>query len=53
VPSVRDDIPTPAFKSVANTKNYGNEPTAWQLLAPPKFVDLGVQQEDLLVLQER
>eukprot|EP00775_Hariotina_reticulata_P010987 gene10987-11142_t len=36
VPSVRDDIPTPASKSVANTKNYGNEPSAWQLLAPPK-----------------
>jgi hypothetical protein len=50
VPSVRNDIPLPPTRSVASTKNYGNEPSAGQLLAPPKCVDLGVKEEHLLEL---
>lgn len=53
MPSVRSDIPAPATRSVANTKNYGNEPTAGQLLTPPKCVDLGVKEEHLLALRSR
>ncbi|KAF6255181.1 hypothetical protein COO60DRAFT_241792 [Scenedesmus sp. NREL 46B-D3] len=51
VPSVRNDIPLPPTRSVASTKNYGNEPSAGQLLAPPKCVDLGVKEEHLLELR--
>ncbi|WIA10245.1 hypothetical protein OEZ85_010445 [Tetradesmus obliquus] len=51
VPSVRNDIPLPPSRSVASTKNYGNEPSAGQLLAPPKCVDLGVKEEHLLQLR--
>eukprot|EP00878_Enallax_costatus_P037930 GHUV01043033.1.p1 GENE.GHUV01043033.1~~GHUV01043033.1.p1 ORF type:complete len:345 (+),score=106.36 GHUV01043033.1:181-1215(+) len=53
VPSVRSDIPAPTTRSVANTKNYGNEPTAGQLLTPPKCVDLGVKEEHFLALRSR
>lgn len=38
---------------MANTKNYGNEPSARQLLTPPKCVDLGVKEEHLLALISR
>lgn len=38
---------------MADTQNYGNEPTAGQLLAPPKCVDLGVKEEHLLQLRSR
>ncbi|KAF8069463.1 hypothetical protein HT031_001579 [Scenedesmus sp. PABB004] len=48
VPSVRVDRPMPARPSVANTQNYGGEPCAAQLLAPPPCVDLGVKAEHLL-----
>lgn len=50
VPSVRTDIPLPSSKSVANTRNYGNEPDAMQLLRPPKSVERGVYAEDYLKL---
>jgi hypothetical protein len=50
---VRNDIPLPPTRSVASTKNYGNEPSAGQLLAPPKCVDLGVKEEHLLQLRSR
>ena len=48
LPSVRTNVPLPATRSVANTHNYGNEPTAYQLLTPPKCVDMGVKEEHLL-----
>lgn len=53
IPSVRTDVPLPAKPSVANTMNYGNEPSAVQLLAPPKSADLGVKEEHLLALRNR
>lgn len=53
LPSVRVDIPEPLTRSVANTQNFGNEPTALQLLLPPKCVDLGVRQEHLLQPRSR
>jgi hypothetical protein len=53
LPSVRTDVPLPATRSVANTHNYGNEPTAGQLLTPPKCVDLGVKEEHLLQLRSK
>lgn len=53
LPSVRTDVPLPATRSVANTHNFGNEPTAYQLLTPPKCVDLGVKEEHLLQPRSR
>lgn len=53
LPSVRTDVPLPVARSVANTHNYGNEPTAYQLLTPPKCVDLGVKEEHLLQPRSR
>jgi hypothetical protein len=53
LPSVRTDVPLPATRSVANTHNFGNEPTAYQLLTPPKCVDLGVKEEHLLQPRRR
>lgn len=48
LPSVRNDVHLPASPSVANTQNYGNEPTAYQLLTPPKCIEVGVKEEHLL-----
>lgn len=53
LPSVRNDVPLPAARSVANTHNYGNEPTAYQLLTPPTCVTLGVKEEHLLQPRSR
>lgn len=53
LPSVRVDVPQPANRSVANTHNYGNEPTAGQLLTPPRCVELGVKEEHLLQPRSR
>jgi hypothetical protein len=50
---VRNDVPLPAQPSVANTHNYGNEPSAAQLLTPPSCVDLGVQEAHLLQRRTR
>lgn len=51
IPGVRLDIPAPANPSVANTMNYGNEPSVQQLLAAPACAELGVTAEDLLKLR--
>ncbi len=42
VPTVRTDIPARVASSVSDTQNYGNGPTAGELLNPCRFVDIGV-----------
>mmetsp|Transcript_60442 Transcript_60442/g.143653 ORF Transcript_60442/g.143653 Transcript_60442/m.143653 type:complete len:430 (-) Transcript_60442:389-1678(-) len=49
IPAVRSDIMPPKFPSVADAKNYGNEPGARPLLYPQQFANHGVYEEDFLV----
>jgi hypothetical protein len=49
VPAVRSDIRPPKLPSVADAKNYGNEPGAKALLYPQTFASRGVYEEDFLV----
>jgi hypothetical protein len=49
VPNVRSDIRPPRMPSVADAKNYGNEPGAKALLYPQPFATRGVYEEDFLV----
>ena len=49
VPNVRSDIRPPKMPSVADAKNYGNEPGAKSLLYPQPFATRGVYEEDFLV----
>ena len=53
VPSIRNDIPSPNLKSVADHQNYGDEAGAETLLYPPRFADEGVTQADFLVSQKK
>eukprot|EP00955_Chlamydomonas_euryale_P063651 358731-Chlamydomonas_euryale.AAC.10 len=53
VPSIRTDVPKPRVAGVANTRNYGNEPDALQLLRPPKSVELGVGEEAYMAMRSR
>jgi len=48
VPCVRSDIKPPKLASVADSKNYGNEPGAKPLLYPQPFAVRGVYEEDFL-----
>jgi hypothetical protein len=48
VPSIRDDIAEPRKRSVADSQNYGNEPSAKELLYPAPFADRGVNETDFL-----
>mmetsp|Transcript_27861 Transcript_27861/g.63019 ORF Transcript_27861/g.63019 Transcript_27861/m.63019 type:complete len:431 (-) Transcript_27861:504-1796(-) len=48
VPNVRNDIKPPKFQSVADSKNYGNEPGAKALLYPQPYATRGVYEEDFL-----
>lgn len=46
MPSLRSDIKAPAFRSVADTNNYGDESDAMGLLYPSKFAYDGVDITD-------
>jgi hypothetical protein len=48
VPCIRQDIIPPRNPSVADSKNYGNEPGAKALLYPQPFSQRGVYEEDFL-----
>jgi hypothetical protein len=52
-PSVRTDVPAPKIRSIASTKNYGNDPNMSQLLRPPRSVERGVFAEDFLQVYDR
>ena len=46
VPTVRRDIPSKSFKSVADYQNYGDEPEAIDILFPSNYNELGVNEND-------
>mmetsp|Transcript_15089 Transcript_15089/g.29741 ORF Transcript_15089/g.29741 Transcript_15089/m.29741 type:complete len:435 (+) Transcript_15089:95-1399(+) len=48
VPCVRSDIAPPKRSSVADSKNYGNEPGVKALIYPQTFAQRGVYEEDFL-----
>ena len=48
VPGVRSDIRPPKMPSVADAKNYGNEPGAKAVIFPQPFATIGVYEEDFL-----
>jgi len=45
-PSMRDDIAPPKKRSVADTRNFGTDAGAKNLIAPTQFVALGVSETD-------
>merc|ERR1712070_526744 len=53
VPSIRDDVPAPTLKSVADHQNYGDESNAGALLYPPRFSDQGITQVDFLLARSQ
>eukprot|EP00826_Nyctotherus_ovalis_P056671 TRINITY_DN769_c0_g3_i2.p1 TRINITY_DN769_c0_g3~~TRINITY_DN769_c0_g3_i2.p1 ORF type:complete len:355 (-),score=127.26 TRINITY_DN769_c0_g3_i2:138-1202(-) len=46
VPTIRNDIPKKARKSVADPQNYGDEPEAVKLLFPSSYLEFGITEED-------
>lgn len=45
-PSMRDDIPEPKKRSVADMRNFGTDAGAGNLIAPTQFVAVGVSETD-------
>lgn len=45
-PSMRDDIPAPKKRSVADTRNFGQDAGAKNLIAPTQYVAIGVSEVD-------
>ena len=46
LPTIRNDIPYKAFRSVANYQNFGDEPEAVDLLFPSSFNEVGVNESE-------
>jgi EF-hand domain-containing family member B len=46
LPTIRNDIPYKAFRSVANYQNFGDEPEAVDLLFPSSFNEVGVNEQE-------
>lgn len=53
VPSIRDDIPKPKQLGVANRFNYGNEPTAVELLFPHGYTHYGLDDNEVCIKRNR
>eukprot|EP00736_Rhodelphis_marinus_P004756 Rmarinus@m.8557 len=53
VPTVRLDIQAPDQRSVADTQNYGDEPSAQSLLYPSLLMKAGITTADLVILRPR
>ena len=53
VPTIRKDIPTKEFRSVADYQNYGDEPEAVDLLFPSNYSEIGIQEADFRQLRTR
>ena len=45
-PTVRDDIPKPKTRSVADNQNYGTDASCHALLYPSRFNSVGVDDSD-------
>jgi len=52
-PSIRNDIPRPRVRSVADCQNYGNEVGASALLNPQRFELVGIPDSDFLLRRPR
>jgi len=50
-PTVRDDIPKPKTRSVADNQNYGTDATCHALLHPSRFNSVGVNDSDFAKLR--
>ena len=48
IPSIRNDLVAPDFRKIQDKKNYGNDGTAWTLVAPSVFAMHGVYESDVL-----
>jgi len=46
LPTIRKDIPTKDFRSLADFQNFGDEPEAVDLLFPSNFSEIGIQEDD-------
>jgi len=46
VPTIRNDLQKTQEKSMADNANYGNEPSAFELLNPERFHHMGVSRKD-------
>jgi len=53
VPSIRNDLPAPHMKSVADSNNYGDEVAAKGLLYPSVFAFDGVTEDDFLQVRPK
>jgi hypothetical protein len=53
LPTVRSDIPYKAFKSVADWRNFGDEPEACDLLYPSTNLEHGITELDFQQLRSR
>eukprot|EP00201_Polytomella_parva_P013293 CAMPEP_0175053804 /NCGR_PEP_ID=MMETSP0052_2-20121109/9138_1 /TAXON_ID=51329 ORGANISM="Polytomella parva, Strain SAG 63-3" /NCGR_SAMPLE_ID=MMETSP0052_2 /ASSEMBLY_ACC=CAM_ASM_000194 /LENGTH=474 /DNA_ID=CAMNT_0016318399 /DNA_START=71 /DNA_END=1491 /DNA_ORIENTATION=+ len=52
-PSIRTDLSLPRRRGVADTRNFGNEPDALQLLRPPRSAERGVGDQHYVILRKR
>lgn len=52
-PTIRMDIPKPAFRSVADHQNYGDEPEAISVILPAQQLDLGAQDSDFTTVRSK
>lgn len=48
VPTVRNDLPAPDLKKIADRTNYGTDGTAWSLISPNIYSKHGVYERDVL-----
>jgi len=53
VPSVRTDIPKYAVRSVADSQNYGDDPTGKELLYPSTLSQMGIDDDEFTNLRDK
>ena len=53
VPSVRTDIPKYAVRSVADSQNYGDDPTGKELLYPSALSQMGIDDDEFTNLRDK
>ena len=53
IPSIRNDLVAPDFRKIQDKQNYGNDGTAWSLVAPSVFALHGVYESDVLKPRSR
>ena len=53
MPSVRTDIPKYAVRSVADSQNYGDDPTGKELLYPSALSQMGIDDDEFTNLRDK